>query len=218
MKSSGDSPITLPDQKSPRPPATRPYRKTARAQSERATGEAILDAALEAFASEPFDRVTLSRIAEASRVTVQTVLRRFGSKEQLFETLVERERPRILAARDLPDTADFDSALEALVRHYEVDGDLVLHLVTQERLFAPIRRVVDGGRRVHREWVERHCGGLLDCRQETDRETVIHAAIAATDLSTWKLLRRDLGLGEAEVVAIMTALLNGLKQEIEGSS
>jgi AcrR family transcriptional regulator len=218
MNYSSDSPITLPEQSRSKIPATRPYRKTARVRSERATGEAILDAALKAFASEPFDRVTLSSVAEVSGVTVQTVLRRFGSKEQLFETLVERERPRILAARDLPGTADLHAALEALVRHYEVDGDLVLNLVAQEQLFAPIRRVVDGGRQVHREWVERHCGVLFGSCQETEREMVLHAAIAATDLSTWKLLRRDLGLGEAEVVAIMTALLNGLKQATEGGS
>jgi AcrR family transcriptional regulator len=218
MKFTDDSPDTLPRQNSSKAPATRPYRKTARAQSERATGEAILDAALEAFASKPFDRVTLNSVAEASGVTVQTVLRRFGSKEQLFETLVERERPRILAARELADTFDLHGALEALVRHYEVDGDLVLNLVAQEHLFGQIRLVVDGGRQVHREWVERHCGALLGSRQGTERETVLNAAIAATDLSTWKLLRRDLGLGETEVVAIMAALLDGLKQETERSA
>jgi AcrR family transcriptional regulator len=218
MKYLSKSTITLPEQNRSKIPTTRPYRKTARARSERATGEAILDAALKAFASEPFDRVTLSSVAEASGVTVQTVLRRFGSKEQLFETLVEREMPRILTARDLPGTADLHAALEALVRHYEVDGDLILNLLAQEQLFAQIRSVVDGGREVHRDWVERHCGDLLGSRQETERETVLHAAIAATDLSTWKLLRRDLGLGEAEVVATMTVLLNGLKQETARSS
>lgn len=218
MKYSNVSPTVLPEQNSSKSPATRPYRKTARARSEWATGEAILNAALEAFASEPFDRVTLNSVADASGVTVQTVLRRFGSKEQLFETLVERERPRILAARDLPGATDLHAALEALVHHYEIDGDLVFNLVAQGHLFTQIRRVVEGGRQVHREWVERHCGGLFGGRQEEERETVIHAAIAATDLSAWKLLRRDLGLGEAEVVAVMTTLLNGLKQETEESS
>ena len=67
-----------------------------RAEAEQVTGEAILDAALAAFAQEPFDRVTLQRIAAASGVTVQTVIRRFGSKEQLFEALGERERVRVL--------------------------------------------------------------------------------------------------------------------------
>ena len=75
-----------------------------RAEAEHVTGEAILDAALAAFAQEPFDRVTLQRIAAASGVTVQTVIRRFGSKEQLFEALGERERVRVHATRGLPTT------------------------------------------------------------------------------------------------------------------
>lgn len=73
-----------------RPGETRSYRKKARAEAERATGEAILDAAFAAFGNEPFDRVTLQRIAEESGVAVQTVIRRFGSKEELFEALVAR--------------------------------------------------------------------------------------------------------------------------------
>ncbi|MFZ0486801.1 MAG: hypothetical protein WAL83_07365, partial [Arenicellales bacterium] len=67
------------------------------------------------------------------------------------------------------------------------------------------------GRRVHREWVERHCGEMLAGSRGHDREQRINAAIVATDLYTWRLLRRDLNLEREEVVAIMTKLLNGLE-------
>lgn len=196
---------------------TRPYRKHARAESERATGEAILDAALAAFSTEPFDRVTLRRIADASGVTVQTVLRRFGSKEELFEALVERERPRIVSSRHVPEDAGLDTAIAALVHHYETDGDMVLNFVAQENLFAEVRQIVEQGRQVHREWVELHCGAVLEGRQGAERQRTLHAAIAATDLTTWKLLRRDLGLDECEVVAVMCALLNGLRPAPDGA-
>ncbi len=191
-------------------PGPRPYRKHARAESERATGEAILDAAFAAFSREPFDRVTLRSIAEASGCTVQTVIRRFGSKEELFAALVERERPRIVSSRNVPEDAGLDTAIAALVHHYETDGDMVLNFVAQEQLFGQVRRVVELGRQVHREWVERHCGGALEGRQGAERQRALYAAIAATDLGTWKLLRRDLGLHESEVVAVMLELLNGL--------
>ncbi len=78
----------------------RVYRKRARADSEQATADAILTAARNAFLSHAFDRLTLKHIAEESGVTVQTVVRRFGSKEALFQAFVERERPRILASRE----------------------------------------------------------------------------------------------------------------------
>ncbi|HSM54838.1 MAG TPA: TetR/AcrR family transcriptional regulator [Candidatus Sulfomarinibacteraceae bacterium] len=192
---------------------TRTYRKKARAESEKATGEAILEAATAAFAQEAFDRVTLQRIADDSDVTVQTVLRRFDSKEKLFETVAERETARILASREVADDAGLPAALGALLHHYEQDGDMILKLVAQEHLFDPVREIVERGRRVHREWVEKYCGNLLRGSQGAERARLLHAAIVATDLGTWKLLRRDLGLERSEVAAVMMRLLDGLKGE-----
>ena len=45
-----------------------------------------------------------------------------------------------------------------------------------------------------------------------DAEAATHAATVATDLSTWKLLRRDLGLELARVAEVMTELLHGLER------
>lgn len=194
------------------PDAARPYRKVARAAAENATYEAILDAAFAAFSATVFDRVTLKQIAEQSGVTVQTVIRRFGSKEELFEALAQRESRRILAERDVPADAGWPTALAALIDHYERDGDTVARFVDQEHLFDPVRRVVEHGRKVHREWVERHCSHLLAELDRPARARMLHAAIAATDLSTWRLLRRSLGLEPAEVAAVMTELIHGLER------
>jgi AcrR family transcriptional regulator len=189
----------------------RAYRKQARAEAEQATIDSILGSAFSAFAHEPFDRVTLQSIAEHSGVTVQTVIRHFGSKEKLFEALVEREAPRILARREPGEDAGLSAALGALLDHYEEDADMVLNFISQEHLFEPVRRVVELGRGVHREWVETHCADILAGTEGVERERLIHAAIAATDVSTWKLLRRDLGLEQSEVAAVMLKLLEGLK-------
>ena len=196
------------------PPKTpkRPYRMTARAEATEATGNAILDAALAAFERLPFEQVTLKDVAAQSGVTVQTVLRRYGSKELLFEAMAQRERVRITTARAVPEDADLETALGALIDHYEEDGDVVLHLVAQERHSALVQEVVQDGRRIHRVWVERHCGAALAGARGQERERRIHAAIAATDLSTWQLLRRDLGLDRGEVEATMITLLNGMEK------
>lgn len=190
---------------------TRSYRKHARAQAERATGTAILDAAFVAFGRESFDRVTLQAIAEVSGVTVQTVIRRFGSKEELFEALVQRERPRILASREAADGEGLEDSLRALIAHYEADGDTVLNFIAQEHRVPLVSEVVREGRRTHRLWVERHCAPLLADTDGADREELLLAAIAATDLYTWKLLRRDRGLDPEGVHAVMIRMLSGLK-------
>ena len=213
MKLSSEENKVEPDDSEAGSQQKRQYRKSRRARAEEATGEAILDAALVAFGREPFDRVTLQNIADASGVTVQTVIRRFGSKEGLFQTLVERERPRILASRAVVEDAGLPAALDALLNHYEQDGDMVLNFIAQEHLFDHIDGVIDEGRRVHREWIERYCGDLLAGTTGAERRRLLHAAIVATDLSTWKLLRRDLGLQQAETGAVMEQILNALKGE-----
>jgi len=190
----------------------RAYRMTARATATRATGEAILDAAQVAFEHLPFDRVTLKEVAAHSGVTVQTVIRRFGSKEQLFADVARREGARIERARAVVDGADLETALGALLDHYERDGDVVLHLISQEHLWDQVGAVVREGRRVHREWVERHCAAVVAGSSGQERERLLHGAIAATDLYTWKLLRRDLNLGVEEVAAVMLKLLAGLEK------
>jgi AcrR family transcriptional regulator len=192
--------------------ARRIYRKSARAEAERATGNAILNAARDAFTSEAFDRVTLKQIAEQSGVTVQTVVRRFRSKEGVFQAFVERERPRILAARQSDPQDGLLTAIERLVDHYEEDGDLILNLVGQEQRFAAIAEIVAEGRSTHRRWVQTHCAHILAAAENHERERMCAAAFAATDLGTWKLLRRDLDHSREDVILIMSWLIAGLER------
>lgn len=190
----------------------RPYHMQARAEAMRATGEAILDAAVAAFSERPFDLVTLQDVASQSGVTVQTVIRRFGSKKDLFAAVSQRERERVIAAREVAEGASLEEALDALLDHYERDGHVVLHFIAQEERSAEIAEVVREGRQVHREWVERHLGGVFPHARGKARQRLLHAAHVATDLGTWKLLRRDLGLAKNEVAAVMMTLLDGLKE------
>lgn len=190
----------------------------ARARSVEETGERILDSARERFSRLVFDEVTLNDIADDAGVTVQTVIRRFGSKEELFTTLAERESERILAEREPLEGEDvtLDSAVSTLVAHYERDGETVLNLLGQESRFPLVAEVVAIGRDMHEKWVRKHCRPVLAGSSGADRKRRLEAAIAATDLYTWKLLRLDRGLGREEVEKTMMVLLEGLGNEGEG--
>jgi len=189
---------------------TRTYRKKARAQSEEATGKAILDAAYHEFSRELFDRVTLNRIAELSGVTVQTVIRRFSSKEELFRQFALREEKRILMQRNVPEEEGLESAIHALIGHYERDGDFVINFLAQENQFEEVKKITDHGRKVHMEWVEKYCRHLLKGETEEEREQKLFAAIAATDIGTWKLLRKEYGMEPEIIAGVMMRLLNGI--------
>jgi AcrR family transcriptional regulator len=65
------------------------------AQAAQATAQAIIAGARTLFAERPYDQVSLPLIAERSGVTVQTVLRRFGSKEDLFAAAAQQRSGQI---------------------------------------------------------------------------------------------------------------------------
>lgn len=184
----------------------------ARAEAAQATGEAILDAAFEAFSSGRFDEVTLQDVAAAAGVTVQTVIRRFSSKEGLFDAVVDRERALIAQRREVAEGADLQEAVKVLVDHYEQDGRTVLHLLAEEGRSPKVAAVVQEGRAVHRQWVQVHLGEVFEGSRNIERRRLVDAAVAATDLYTWKLLRLDLGRSAKEVAQVMVRLLDGLNE------
>src|SRR6187200_2457439 len=63
---------------------TRKYTMGARAQAVDATRRRIVDALIALAGERPFAEVTLDTIAARAGVSVQTVLRQFGSRDGLF--------------------------------------------------------------------------------------------------------------------------------------
>jgi AcrR family transcriptional regulator len=193
--------------------ATRPYTMRARAEAAQATAERILDAALEAFGSSAFSEVTLQEIADRAGVTVQTIIRRFGSKDGLFDEVADRERSRVQDRREVPAGASLRRKVEVLVEHYEEDGDTVWRLIQEEDRSSRVARVVAEGRELHRSWVETHLAELAGSLRGAEYRSHVDAVVAATDLFTWRLLRCDLGRDKEEVVDVMVRILEGLGRD-----
>ena len=171
----------------------------ARAEAAEATHGRILEAARGLFGELPYDQVSLDAVAVRAGVTVQTVLRRFGSKEGLLAAVAEWRSARIRAERDVTEVGDLAGAIANLVEDYERWGNEVLHFLAQEDRIPAIREVTQRGRAYHHAWVRRVFAPQLRRVTPEQRERRIAQLIAATDLYTWKILHRDLGLGRAEV-------------------
>jgi AcrR family transcriptional regulator len=171
----------------------RPYRMKARAAAAEQTAQRIYAAAVELFRSHPFPEVTLQAVAERAGVTLQTVLRRFGSKEMLFEAAGNHFRDRVMQSRVPARPADIRSAIESLVASYEEMGDLNWHALCQEDQSAVVRAALDKGRAAHRRWLETSFAHLLPARAGAERERRVLLLFGVTDFYLWKLFRRDLG-------------------------
>jgi AcrR family transcriptional regulator len=175
----------------------RPYAMTKRAAGAEETRREILRAGFELSGEKLSTDIVLADVAERSGVTVKTILRHFGSREGLFDSVIAFARQEIVDERATP-VGDIDEAVAVIHAHYELRGDWVLRLLSQEAADERIRDIVETGRTVHREWVRAAFSPQLEQTPAALLESTIDLLVVATDLYTWKLLRRDRDLGRAE--------------------
>lgn len=182
----------------------------ARADAAEATGQRILEAARRLFGELLYDQVSLKAVAERASVTVQTVIRRFGSKEDLFAAVVQRRSAEIRHHRDAAPVGDIAAASRTVVDSYERWGDEQLHLLAQERRTEAMAVAVAEGRRYHRAWVERVFAPWLRGLPAQQRKRRTAELVAVTDLYTWRIFRRDLGFSPPETEAAVRDLVERL--------
>ncbi|HEX3002917.1 MAG TPA: helix-turn-helix domain-containing protein [Angustibacter sp.] len=185
----------------------------ARAAAAEATAERIIDAAVTLFWEQPSDQIRLTEVARRAEVTVQTVLRRFGSKEDLFAAAAAREVARVRSDRAGVRPGDVAGAVTNLVDHYERDGDGVLRLLAEEHASAAMRDAVASGRTVHRRWCRTVFAPYLDGLDRTTAARRTAQLVAICDVYTWKLLRRDSGLSRAQTLRAIEEMLAPFTKE-----
>jgi AcrR family transcriptional regulator len=189
---------------------------TTRAAAAQATRERIIETALAAFTSEWYDDVTLREIAAAADVAQQTVVNHFGSKEILFGAAVERFSEGIEAARATAAAGDIPAAIETLVDDYEETGDAIVRMLALEERIDVLRPALERGRREHEQWVARVFASALNRMRGLDRRRRIAELVVATDVYTWKLLRRDRGLTRKQTSLALREMVEALHTDTKG--
>jgi AcrR family transcriptional regulator len=188
----------------------RQYVMRARADAVADTRRRILQAAFDLSGEKLSLEIALADVAERAGVSVQTILRHFGSREALFDALAAFADAEIVAERAAP-AGDVPAAVQVIFSHYEARGDMVLRFLGQELSDERVKQVTDRGRRMHRDWVQAVFAPQLAARPAASREALTDLLVVATDVYTWKLLRRDKNLGrraaEQRVRHMIAALL-----------
>lgn len=195
---------------------TRQYTMKARATAQQETIEHILRAGAALLWEKLSPEITLADVAAHAGVSVQTILRHFGTREHLLAAAEDSLREEIRAEREAP-AGDMPAAVRAIYDHYELRGDTVLRMLAQEHWNEHIRAINDSGRAQHRQWVEAVFRPQLAAIAESERPACVDLLVVATDAYTWKLLRRDRGLtrmeAEARTRRLIAAILRGEKEE-----
>lgn len=190
--------------------SARAYRQGARAEAAAETRERILDAAMTLFLAHDYEDVTLDKIAGAAGVTLQTVLRKFGSKEGLAGATIEERAGRIMEERR-PAATGARAAVAALVASYEDMGDANWRMLRQESQQPVIHEVLVNARAMHRAWIEASFARELPAKG-AERERMIDALFTVLDFYVWKLHRRDLGRSREETEALMLGLVEAVEK------
>jgi AcrR family transcriptional regulator len=170
----------------------RSYRMTARADAVERTGERIIDAMLKRYAGTPYDQIRLDDVAADAEVSVQTVIRRFGSKHGLLAATIEREQARLAADRTAAMGRAAESTLHELVRYYEDYGTLILKVYAEAHQAPGVPELAARGRAYHVEWCRRAFADALGGGDDpATRERRLAQVVAVCDATTWRILRYD---------------------------
>src|SRR5215213_10966036 len=109
----------------------RTYTMNARAEAVEATRNRIREALFELGTTRMFAEISLEDVAREAGVSVQTVLRHYGSRAALIESNIDYAIAKVAHER-VATEGDVDAALEVLIDHYELRGDTALLLLAQE--------------------------------------------------------------------------------------
>jgi AcrR family transcriptional regulator len=186
----------------------RNYSMTNRSISVAKTRARILRAVLELATEKLTVEIVLADVARRSGVTVQTILRHFGNRDGLFDAAVEFGSAEVVAERATP-VGDDPEAVRVIIDHYETRGDWVIALLGQEGSDERIRGITMPGKQLHRDWVETVFGPQL-AKQANPEHSVTDLLVVATDVYTWKLLRRDRGLSRELTEQRMQQLVDAI--------
>ena len=96
---------------------------------------------------------------------------------------------------------DLEGAVRVLIDHYERTGDLVVRMLAEESRSESLRKTVDAGRRLHRDWCARAFAPALAGLGRPARARRLAQLVAVCDVYTWMLLRRQSGLSRNQTAA-----------------
>lgn len=185
---------------------SRPYQMKARAASAEATRQRVIDGAMALLRTKFRSEIRLEEVAAVAGVTTQTVINLFGSKNHLLALALVSVIQRASSLRRAPQPGDMAGAVSSLYEHYEDIGDWVVRNVFEEA----DPELLKIGRGKHREWIGVYFGPRLDCFEDAERERRFEGVLAACDVLTWKLLRRDIGHSQADAEAIVLTMVESL--------
>jgi AcrR family transcriptional regulator len=188
----------------------RPYSMTNRADSTAQTSKTILIALADLWLEYSIHEITLDRIAVKSGITTRTILRKYGSKEGLFEAAMLEDVTGIKSIKEEAQIGNIPQIVSTIMKEYEATGKAAIRTLAAENELPIAGKILQHARQMHTTWCARVFEPFLPLKVDANYPILLGAFYAATDVNKWKLLRLDLGFSVTETESIFITTLQGL--------
>lgn len=186
-----------------------PTVRMTRAELNAATRQRIVGAAHQLLNEQPYEDVTLVGIAAAAKLSHQTVINHFESKDGVILAVLDALQQQSAATLSRAHPGDIKAAVKALVGTYERMGDIVVGWLSANRHAEHGVQAAVDARDYRQHWLEEMFADALP-DDTVARRRMIAGLRAATDVYVWKRLRRDSRRGRAATEDIMGDLVCGV--------
>jgi AcrR family transcriptional regulator len=192
---------------------TRSYRQARRLDQVAQRRRQIIWAVGELMVRGSFDDVTLQGVADEAGVSLKTVTRQFGSKEQLLKAAMTEARQDEESQRAAP-AQDPAQVAHVLAGRYEEMAEMIYRMGDAELRYSWLGEWGQMARESHLSWLEEAFAGWLP-DSAADRHERLMCLFSATEIRSWWAIRHRFDCDSASAERIMRTQLEALTDSWE---
>ncbi len=193
--------------------SARTYTQTTRRDQTQARRSQMIQAVFELIDRGSFAEVTLQGVADEAGVSLKTVTRHFGSKEQLLRQAMAEARETEEHDREVP-CGDIDAVCSVLALRYEGMAEQIYRMGDVELTYEWLSEWVQMARTSHRDWLAEAFDPWLPARGR-EREDRLMCLFSATEIRSWWAVRHRFGYSAERTASIMKRQLEALTSQWE---
>lgn len=187
---------------------TRTYTQTKRSAQTQARREQMIQALFTLIDRGSFSEVTLQGVADEAGVSLRTVTRHFGSKEELLRQGMAEAKETEEASREVP-VGDVDAICAVLAERYDQMAEAIYRMGDMELTYDWLSDWVQMARRSHLDWLAEAFAPWLPSRGR-EREDRLMCLFGATEIRSWWALRERFGYSAERARDVMRRQLEAL--------
>lgn len=160
-----------------------------------------------------FGEVTLQGVADEAGVSLKTVVRHFGSKEELLRQAMDEARGVEEDSRSVP-VGDLEEVCRALAERYELMAEQIYRMGDVELTYQWLADWVQMARTSHLNWLAEAFDPWLPT-EGPEREDRLMCLFSATEIRSWWAIRQRFGYSPERARAVMLRQLGALTSQWE---